>query len=63
MWPLKHSKSFSIICPSDLFFEPTWPSLELDHDFVKDIILSKFEVDKAKNMASRDFTRFFYDLT
>ena len=45
MWPLECSQGFSMTWSCDLLFDPTRPSFELDRDFVKDIILSKFEVD------------------
>ena len=45
MWPLECSQGFSMIWSSDLLFDPTWSSFKLEWDFVKDIIVSKFEVD------------------
>ena len=57
MWHLECSQCFFNICSSDLLFD------KLDSDFVKDIILSKSDVDKANIVASQKFTRFFYDLT
>ena len=52
-----------MIWSSDLLFDSTWPSFELDRDFVEDLIVSKFEVDSTENVGSRVFTRFFfYDL-
>jgi len=52
--PLECSKAFSMIRTGDLLFDPTWPSFETDQDFVKDIILTKFEVDWAENVASEE---------
>ena len=63
LWPLECSQGFSMIWPTDLVFDPTWPIFELDRDIVKMIILSKFDDDWAKTVASRVFTRFFNDLT
>ena len=63
LWPLECSQGFLKIWPTDLVFDPTWPIFELDRDIVRMIILSKFDDDWTKTMASRVFTRFFYDLT
>ena len=63
LWPLECSQGFSMIWPTDLLFDPTWPIFELDRDIVMMIILSKFDDDWTKTVASRMFTRFFYDLT
>ena len=63
LWPLECSQGFSMIWPTDLVFDPASPIFELDWDIVKMIILSKFDEDKTKTMASRVFTRFFNDLT
>ena len=42
-----------MIWSGDILSDPTWPSFELDRDFVKDITMSKFEVDSAENVASK----------
>ena len=63
LWPLECSQGFSMIWPTDLVFDPASPIFELDWDIVKMIILSKFDEDWTKNVASRVFTRFFNDLT
>ena len=63
MWHLECSQDFSIILSGDLLFDPTWPIFELDRDIEKMIILSKFDEDWTKTVASRVLTRFFYDLT
>ena len=63
MWPLEWTQAFSMIWPSDLLFDLTWPNFKLDRDFVRNNILTKFQVDSAKNVASRVNTSFFYDLT
>ena len=60
---LECSQGFSMIWPTDLVFDPASPIFELDWDIVKMIILSKFDDDWAKTVASRVFTRFFNDLT
>ena len=56
LWSLKCSQGFSMIWPTDLVFDPTWPIFELDRDIDKMIILSKFDDDWAKTVASRVFT-------
>ena len=53
MWPQEYSIVFSLTWSGDLLFDPTWPSFELVGEIVEDIILSKFEVDQAENVASR----------
>ena len=63
MLPVSCSQGFSIIWPTDLVFDPTWPILELDRDIIKMIILSKSDEDWTKSVACRVFPRFFYDLT
>ena len=63
LWPLECSQGFSMICPTDLVFDQRSPIFELDWDIVKMIILSKFDEDWTKTLASRVFTRFFHDLT
>ena len=62
MWPVLCSQDFSMIWPTDLLFDLTWPIFKLDLDIVKMIILSKFDKNWTKSVASRVFTRFFYDL-
>ena len=63
LWPLECSHGFSMIWPTDLVLDPMSPIFELDRDSVKMIVLSKFDEDWTKTVASRVFTRFFYDLT
>ena len=63
LWLLECSKGFSMIWPTDLVFDPGRSIFELDPDIVKMIILSKFDEDWTKTVASRVFTRFFCDLT
>ena len=36
---------------SDLLFDLTWPNLEINQDFVKNNILTKFQVDWAEKEA------------
>ena len=62
MWPVLCSQDFSMIWPTDLLFDLTWPIFKLDLDIVKMIILSKFDKNWTKSVASRVFTRFFFDL-
>ena len=59
LWPQECSHGFSMIWPTDLVLDPMSPIFELD----KMIVLSKFNEDWTKTVASRVFTRFFYDLT
>ena len=63
LWSLECSQGFSMIWPTDLVFDSTWPIFEFDWDIVKMIILSKFDDDWTKTVASRVFTRFFFELT
>ena len=63
LWPLQCSQYFSMIWPTDLVFDPTWPIFEPDWDIVKMNILSKFDDVWTKPVASRVFRRFFNDLT
>ena len=56
LWPLECSQGFSLSWPTDLVFDPTWPIFELNRDIVKMIILSKFDDDWTKTVASRVFT-------
>ena len=63
LWHLKCSQCFSMIWTTDLVFDPTFPIFEVVRDIVKMIILSKFDDDWTKTVASRVFTMFFYDLT
>ena len=63
LWPLECSQGFSMIWPTDLVFDPTSPIFETEWDIVKMIILSKFDEDWTKTVASRVFTRFVHDLT
>ena len=41
-----------MIWPSDLVFDPTWPRFELVRDIINTNNLTKFEKDRAKNVAS-----------
>ena len=63
LWPLECSQCFSMIWPTDFVFDPTWPIFELVRDTFKIIILSRFDDDWTKTVASRVFTMFIYDLT
>ena len=63
MWPLEWTQAFSMIWPSDLLFDLTWPNFELVRDFVKNNILTKFQVDWTENVGSGVYTSVFYDLT
>ena len=63
MWPLQCKQDFTKIWPSDLLFDPIPPMIELDSDIIKTNILSKFDEDWTKTVASGVFTRFVYYLT
>ena len=52
LWPLECSQGFSMIWPFDLVFDQRSPIFELDWDIVKMIILSKFDEDWTKTLAS-----------
>ena len=52
-----------MIWPTDLAFDPTLSTFEVVSNTVKMIILSKFDEDWTKTVASKVFTRFFYNLT
>ena len=62
IWPPECSQCFPLVGSSDLHFDPTRPIFELNRDFVKDIIVSKFEDIWDENVASRKFTGIFYYL-
>ena len=49
----KLSKTFDAYC-NERTFDPTLPMIELDPDFVKTNILSKFEEYWVKPVAARD---------
>ena len=59
LWPLECSQGFSMIWPTDLVFDPRSPIFELDWDIVKMIILSKFDEDWTKTMASIECSQGF----
>ena len=63
LWLLECSQGFSMIWPTNLVFDPTSPIFKLDWDIVKMIILSKFDEDWTKTVASWVSTNFFHDLT
>ena len=52
------TQGFSKIWPSELVFDPTWPSFELDLDIMIIIILTKFQELMIKTVPSRVY-RFF----
>ena len=51
---------FSFFWPSDLVFDPAWPSFELDRGIIRTNLPTKFHDDLTGNVASRVFTRFLY---
>ena len=57
--PLECTQGFSKIWPSDLVFEPKWPSFELNLDIMIISILIKFHELWIKTVPSRVYTRFF----
>ena len=50
LWPLEFSQGFSMIWPTDLVFDPTWPIFDLFRDIVKMIILRKLDEDGTKTV-------------
>ena len=60
MWLLQCLQGFSFFLPSDLVFDPAWPSFELDRGIIGTNLLTKFHEDRTRNVASRVFTRFLY---
>ena len=56
---LECTQGFSKIWPSDLVFDPTWPSFEADLDIIMVNILTKFHELWIKTVPSRMYTRFF----
>ena len=63
MWSLEYSSDFSIIWPSGLDFDPTWPMFEVNQDFLEAIMLSKFHEDWTKKMRPLARHKVLYDLT
>ena len=59
MWTLDCTQGFSKIWFSDLVFDPTWHIFEL----IQTNILTKFHDNQTENVASRQYTMFFLDLT
>ena len=59
LWPLECSQGFSMIWPTDLVSDPMSHIFELDWDIVKMVILSKFDEDWTKTVASRVFHKVF----
>ena len=61
--PLESTQGFSKIWPSDLVFDPAWPTFELGLDIMIISILIKLHELWIKTVPSRVYTRFFWDLT
>ena len=61
--PLEWLQDFTKIWSSVLLFDPTHPIFEFVRDIFKINILSKFDEDWVKIVASRVVTRFYKDLT
>ena len=59
LFPLECTQDFSKIWPSDLVFDPTWPSFDLDLDIMIINILTYFHEFMIKTVPSRMYTRFF----
>ena len=57
--PLVCTKGFSKIWPSDLVFNSTWPSFELDLDIMMIKIVVKFRDLWIKTVPSSVYKRFF----
>ena len=62
MWSLECPQGISLIWPSDLIYYPRWPKLKLLQGFIKTNIRTNFQVDRARNVASRAPTRYFFDI-
>ena len=56
LFPLECTQGFPTTWPSDLIFDQTWPSFELDKNFIKINILTQFQVDQIKTVPSRMYT-------
>ena len=56
MWPLECEQVFPLIWPDDLVFDPKWPSIETDLDFIGANILGKFHQDWVKTVTFRVLT-------
>ena len=63
LWPLECQQGFSLIWPTDLVFDPTWPRFELGLKIIEMNILTKSDEDWVKTVTARVLTRFFFDLT
>ena len=61
MWPLKCKQDLSKIWPSDLLFDPTTPIFERVQGLIITNILTKFEEDWIKIVASRVLTPLLTD--
>ena len=57
MWLLQCLQGFSFFWPSDLVFDPAWPSFELSRGINVTNVLTKFQEDQTINVASRVFKR------
>ena len=62
-WLLECQKGISLTWSSDLVFYPRWPNFKLVWDFITTNILTKFQVNWAKKVASRAPTKYFINLT
>ena len=56
MWPLESLQVFPLIWSGYLVFDPKWPSIEPDLDFIGAHILGKFHQDWVKTVTSRELT-------
>ena len=59
MLPQVCKPEFLNIWPSDLVFDPTWPTLELGLDIVKTNSLTMFHQKRVTNVASREVNKNF----
>ena len=57
MWLLQCLQGFSFFY---LVFDLAWPSFELNRGIIRTNLLTKFQEDRTRNVASKVFTRFLY---
>ena len=63
MWYLERPLGISLIWPSDLVYDPKWPKFKLVWDFINTNYRTNFQVNHARNVASTEPTRYFFNLT
>ena len=63
LWSLVCPQGISVIWPKDLVYYPSRPKFKLNWDFITKNILTNFQANWARIVASRVPTRYFYHLT